>query len=369
VRLLNPIYLLRNRDLSPALIKILPLVAFVAPMVLLYFLNPVDPFLKLSAQDSFQLMWKGRTFQLFFVWLIALELILSWENIKFKISKNKKLEVLFYAIGLLLPSLYVIAENYFGFNSVIANWASQSGIAFFDSMPLAVEYLVFSLFFCLMTFAAFGRKGLKIFVLPVLFVSLVGVLYTIDNVFPYGQFTPFQLLVPTTAMLASGVLGVMGYTTVSGVENGMPTLQVSGSLGMAKFAIAWPCAGIESLLIFTAVALLFLKRMPFSWKAKLGFFAFGAAITYFINVFRIATLFTIGMQYGATSDQVQMFHFYYGPLYAMAWIVSYPLIVLASHRLWTKTRKPQTNTANPCLTRICALSAGNEATSSALKGP
>ena len=58
-------------------------------------------------------------------------------------------------------------------------------------------------------------------------------------------------------------------------------------LGTAKFAIAWPCAGIESLLIFTAVALLFLQRMPMSWKAKIGYFAVGAGITYFINVFEL----------------------------------------------------------------------------------
>jgi len=347
VHLLNPLYLLRNRVSWLALIKILPLSAFVAPIVLLFVLNPVDPFLKLSVQDSFQLMWKGRTFQLFFVWLVALELILSWETIKLRISKHNRTLVLFYVIGFLLPSLYVIAENYFGINNVIANWASQSGVAFFDSMPLAVEYLVFALFFCFLTLATFGRKGLKIFVLPALFVSLVGALYTIDNVFPYGQFTPFQLLVPTTALLASGVLGIIGYNTVSGTENGMPTLQASGSLGTAKFAIAWPCAGVESLLIFTAVTLLFLKRMPVSWKAKLGFFAFGAAITYLINVLRIAVIFTIGMQYGASSDQVQMFHFYYGPLYAMAWIVSYPLILLGSHWLWTRTRTPQPTPLTP----------------------
>ena len=341
MHLLNPLYLMRNKVSWLVLIKILPLAAFVAPMVLLFLLNPIDPFLKLSAQDSFQLMWKGRTFQLFFVWLIALELMLSWETINLRISKYNRAVVLFCVIGLLLPSLYVLAENFFGFNNLLASWASQSGITFFESMPLAVEYLVFGLFFCFMTLATFGRKGLKIFVLPALFIILVGILYTVDNLFPYGQFTPFQLLVPTTALLASGVLGFIGYSTVSGTENGMPTLQASGSLGTAKFAIAWPCAGVESLLIFTAVTLLFLKRMPVSWKAKLGFFAFGAAITYLINVLRITVIFTIGMQYGTSSDQVQMFHFYYGPLYAMAWIVSYPLILLGSHWLWRRTRTPQ----------------------------
>jgi thaumarchaeosortase len=222
-------------------------------------------------------------------------------------------------------------------------------------MPLAVEYLVFSVLFCLTIFLSFGKKGLAGFALPALFVALVGVLYTIDNVFPYGAFTPFQMLVPTTAMLAAKTLGLMGYTTSLATQNGMPTLQATGPLGTAKFAIGWPCAGIESLLIFIAVALLFLQQMPISWKAKAGYFIVGAVITYFINVLRIATILTIGVQYGADSSQVQMFHFYYGPLYSIIWIVSYPLIILGSQGLWRKiksqklalTMKPQPSQPSP----------------------
>ena len=149
----------------------------------------------------------------------------------------------------------------------------------------------------------------------------------------------------------------------------MPTLDVSGPLGTATFAIAWPCAGIESLLIFTAVALLFLKRMNISWKAKIGFFAIGAGVTYFINVLRIATIFTIGVQYGAYSEQVNQFHYYYGPLYAMAWIVSYPLLIIAMHVCLAKNQETSISTAKPCLTKICAFKAGSDATSSAAKGP
>jgi thaumarchaeosortase len=341
----------KPKEYSNILIKLLPLIAFAAPLVLLYFLNPTDPYLKLSVQDSFQLMWKGRTFQLFFIWLVALEFILSWESIKLKISKQNKASALAFALVLLLPTLFVVSENYLGLNVAIANWAEQSGVIFSESMPLAIEYLVFSLLFCLTTFLSFGKKGLAGFALPALFVGLVGVLYTIDNVFPYGQFTPFQLLVPTTATLAAGILGLMGNTAALGTEigTGMPTLQVTGALGAAKFAIAWPCAGIESLLIFTAVALLFLKRMNVSWKTKIGYFVFGAAVAYFINVLRIVSIFTIGMEFGVTSNQVQTFHFYYGPLYAMAWIISYPLIILASQGVWRKIkiRKPQPTQLNP----------------------
>jgi thaumarchaeosortase len=342
----HPKKLKTHQDL---LIKLLPLIAFAVPLALLYFLNPIDQYLKVSVQDSFQLMWKGRTFQLFFIWLVALEFILSWENITLKISKSNKVSILMFGLVLLFPTVYVLLEYYAGLNGAVAGWALQSGIPFWESMPLAVEYIVFSLLFCLTAYLSFGKKGLASFALPALFAALIGVLYTIDNVFPYGEFTPFQLLVPTTATLAAGVLGLMGNTVESGtdISSSMPTLQVTGPLGTAKFAIAWPCAGIESLLIFAAVALLFLKNMNISWRAKIGYFAFGAAITYLINVLRIATIFNLGMEFGVNSNQVQAFHFYIGPLYAMAWIVSYPIIILASQGLWRKIRKPQLKQLSP----------------------
>ncbi len=326
------------KEHSDTIVKLLPLFAFVVPLALLFGLNPADPYLNLSAQDSFQVMWKGRTFELFFIWLIALEFILNWEIFKSKISKQNKAKLAAVAVALLLPTLYVISEYYFGLNAAIANFSLQNGVAFYDSMPLAIEYLVFSVLFCLTIFLSFGKKGLTGFALPALFVGLVGVIYTIDNVFPYGEFTPFQILVPTTATLAARVLGLMGCTTSMVTQNGMPTLQATGPLGTATFAIAWPCAGIESFLIYTAVVLVFLQQMPISWKAKTGYFIVGATVTYFINVMRIVTIFTIGMQYGINSNQVQMFHFYYGPLYAIAWIVSYPLIILVSQGLWRKIK-------------------------------
>jgi exosortase/archaeosortase family protein len=127
----------------------------------------------------------------------------------------------------------------------------------------------------------------------------------------------------------------------------MPTLSATGPAGTAKFAIAWPCAGIESLLIFTVVILLFLKRMPISWKAKSGYFVFGAGVTYFINILRIVTIFMIAMNSPPLYEQsmeVQWFHFYYGPLYSITWIIVYPLLIFASQSLWHRfrSRKPPT---------------------------
>jgi thaumarchaeosortase len=324
------------------LMKLLPLLAFAVPFLWLYFLHP----------SSFELMWKGRTFQLFFIWLIALELILGWENLQnSKINKLLSARAFAFIAALLLPTIYVIISNYSGLNTIIADSARQSGIQWWDLMPLATEYLVFTAFFCLIVFLPFGAKGLKDFSVPAFFMGIIGTIYTIDNVYPYGQFTPFQFLVPTTITLAAAVLNLMGYNTTLTTQTdpskgSLPLLTAvdpNNPLRSAQFAIAWPCAGVESLLIFTVVILLFLKRMPISWKAKIGYFAIGAAVTYFINILRIVTIFTIGMN----GEDVEMFHFYYGPLYSVAWIVSYPLIILGSQTLWHKITNRRKRTMPP----------------------
>ena len=214
-------------------------------------------------------------------------------------------------------------------------------------MPLAIEYLVYTAFYCLMVFLLLGFKGLKSFSVPLFFLVAVGALYAIDNIYPYGQFTLFQFLVPTTTALAAGILNFMGYTTTlttetDAVRGTLPLLTAVDPTNPARsatFAVAWPCAGIESLLIFTVVVLLFLKRMNVSWKAKVGYFAVGAAVTYLINILRIVAIFLIGMN----GQDVQPFHFYYGPLYSIAWIAAYPLIILMSQSIWRKLEK--TNSA------------------------
>jgi thaumarchaeosortase len=314
------------KEYENALLKLLPLVAFAVPLLWLYLLDA----------GSFELMWKGRTFQLFFVWLILLELILGWESIRpHGVAKTFSVKTFAFIASLVLPTLYVVSANYLGLNAAIVAASEQSQIPFAGSMALSTEYLVFAALFCLMVFVQFGKKGLKDFSVPAVFLGMVGVLYTIDNLFPYGQFTPFQLLVPTTANLAAFTLNLMGYQTSLTTAGAMPQLTATdpaNPLRTATFDIAWPCAGIESLLIFAVVALLFLKRLPISWKAKTAYFAVGAAVTYIINILRIATIFTIGMDGG----DVQMFHFYYGPLYSIAWIVSYPLLILGSRMLWQK---------------------------------
>jgi thaumarchaeosortase len=309
------------------IIPLLPLMAFAVPLLWLYLLHP----------ESFELMWKGRTFQLFFVWLILLELILGWESLqKNRISRLKSIRTAFLILTLLLPTVYVAVSSIGGLAPAIADSAKQSGVYWWSDMPVAIEYLAFAALFCLASLVLFGTKGLKDFSVPILFTALVGAIFVVDSVYPYGQFTPFQLLVPTTTTLAANTLGLMGYNASLDLTHGsLPYLTVTdpnNSLKTASFAVAWPCAGIESLLLFSVTILLFLKRMPISWRAKVGYFAVGAAVTYFINVLRIVSIFLFAINGG----DANLFHSVYGPLYPVTWIVSYPLIILGSQSLWRK---------------------------------
>lgn len=319
---------------SSKLIPLIPLIAFVIPLIWLYNLDPL----------SFENMWKGRTFQLFFVWLIGLELILGWENFKeTKIKKPLTIRSIALSIALILPTIYVWASFYLGLNKAIIDlsFANNLQSTWATAMPLSIEYIAFALSFFIIVFLAFGKKGLTGLIIPFFFMVIVGVIYIIDNVYPYGQFTLFQVFVPTAASAAALVFNLLGYSTIlteqsDFIHGTMPVLNVSGPQGATQFGIAWPCAGIESLLIFTVVVLLFLKSMPVSWKAKVGYFAFGAIVTYLINILRIVNIFMIGMQYGAASTEVDLFHKYYGPLYSIIWIIIYPLIIYFSLGLWRR---------------------------------
>ena len=328
------------------IIMLLPILSFVAPFLILYSLYAW----------SFEQTYHGRTFLLFFLWLVALEIILGWEKLKTKVNKLRSIRTVLFIIALLLPTIYVIAANYYGLNSIIKNLANQY-ISPADPLKdqhasltaISTEYLFFAVLFCFIILLAYGINGLANFSIPTLFVGTIGLLFTIDLLYPYGKFTPLQIPVPATATLAANVLNLMGYTTsMSFISNdpkygSMPFLTVTSSQGKSVgFGIAWPCSGVESLLIYTVTILIFLKKTSVPWKHRIIYFSIGAVVTYFINIFRVVTLFLLAIDYSIRSSQWQQFHNFYGMLYSITWIVSYPLIIIGSRILWGKIRSWKT---------------------------
>jgi exosortase/archaeosortase family protein len=282
-----------------------------------------------------------------------LEAILNWEKLQSKkIPRLKSLRSVLLVVALLLPTAYVVATNYYGLNGAIADCArtfipaeepARDQLA--SLTPLSVEYLVFAVLFYLIVALEYGTGSLMDFLLPASFLGIIGALFLVDNLYPYGRFTPLQVLVPATVTVAARVLGLMGYETIystmpnSAAYGMMPVLTVK-NYPWASFAIAWPCSGIESLLIYSVTLLLFLKNTDIRWWQRVVYFAIGALVTYVINVLRIVTLFMIAIQKGPSftvlESDFQRFHNYYGMLYSIIWIISYPLIIIGSRMLWTR---------------------------------
>lgn len=317
-----------NRRYVDILMRCLPILAFVIPLGILYYLHP----------NSFEMTWEGRTYYLFFVWLMMLETILNWEKLRPKTWRLRSLWTILFAVSLFLPTIYVIGSNYYGWNEALSTLALRSKIVFSNDMVLSIEYLVFTMLFVFIASAAYGITSLRNYSITALFLGAIAMVYTINNLYPYGLFTPFQFLVPTTTVLAAGILNLMGYTTsitfTQRADLGLlPALKVTSSTGGSiVYNVAWPCSGIDSLLIYSVTILLFLRSSAVPWKQRIGYFIFGAVVTYLINALRIATIFVIGVNGG----NINPFHDYYGPLYSISWIISYPLIIIATRALWTK---------------------------------
>lgn len=305
-------YKIRKADI---LRKLLPLLSFIIPFLILHRLYP----------ESFEATWKGRAFYIFFLWLSFLEITLGWE--KLQTQNVKKLRAIAFTLTLLLPTLYVVLATYGGLNAWIIALAKQNKVYWADWMALSTEYLVFAMLFSLILLLEYGRKGLRTLPTSALFLVTIGSIYTIDNLYPFGRFAPLQIFVPTTATLAAHVLNLMGYQTrfLPSVE-GMPTLVAWNSNGKSSFQIAWPCSGVESLLIYAIILLLFLKITAIPWKQKIIYFIIGAAVTYLINILRVTNIFVITINDG----DWRSFHNFYGPLYSIIWITFYPLIITGS---------------------------------------
>ena len=329
--------------------RLLPFLALIVPIVLLYALYPK------SFEGDWEGSWQGRFFYIFFLWLVILETILSWEDLeKSKISKVGSIRTAVLIVAVVLPTVYIVAANFLGVNTIIVNLAEQVGIFFHNRMPLVAEYLVFAILFNAITLLMYGKRSIKDFSISAFFLVIIGLVYMVDDVYPYGRFTPFQLIVPTTTNLAAQTLNLMGYSTsVKQITTlfwgSMPELTAwdprMPSQTYTSFSIAWPCAGVESLIIYTVTILLFLKRSSIPRWSKIVYFVIGAVVTYFINALRIVSIFVVAMNDG----NWMQFHNIYGPLYSISWIISYPLIIIGSQLLWskTRTRRERKNQAEP----------------------
>jgi len=324
-----------------ALGKTIPIISLALPILLLYYWDP----------SSFEHTWQGRTFYLFFVWLISLETVLDWEKLQFNFTLKKSfkglLKAFLFALAVAAPTVYVTVSNRYGLNSWIADIAKQyvfncnpkffknnSFDYFANILPISIELLVLTLLFCLIVLLAYGIKNLPVFSGSIFFLGVMGFLFVIDDLYPGGKFTPLQMLVPVTAFFSARLLELFGYTTTvteayDRIYGRVSVLKVNN---ISLFKIGWICAGVESLVTYTIVIFLFLKKSDIITKRKIFYFVTGAAVTYFLNILRIFTLAMIALGGG----DIWPFHNFYGQFYSITWITLYPLMIVSVEKILKK---------------------------------
>jgi len=277
--------------------------------------------------------------------------VLDWEKLQFNFTLKKSfkgfLKIFLFALAVAAPTIYVTVSNYYGLNSWIADIAKQyvlncnpkffknnSFDYFANILPISIELLVLTLLFCLIVLLAYGIKNLPVFSGSIFFLGVMGFLFVIDDLYPGGKFTPLQMLVPVTAFFAARLLELFGYTTTVTeayyhIYGRVSVLKVNN---ISLFGIGWICAGVESLVIYTIVISLFLKKSDISTKRKIFYFVMGAAVTYFLNILRIFTLAVIKLSGG----DIWPFHNFYGQFYSITWITLYPLMIVGVEKILKK---------------------------------
>ncbi|MEM5867215.1 MAG: exosortase/archaeosortase family protein [Candidatus Aenigmatarchaeota archaeon] len=331
------------RKLSEIFLKLLPALSYIPPLLILYVLDPV----------SFDRTWKGRAYYMFFMWAVLIETIQHWDNIKTEFGRVNPRRTLVFLMALLLPILYVFVSNFISFdnhhnlNQFMMELSRKCGMTdewFINNMPLAIEYLAFTVIFNIILLLGYGLNGVAKYSVSSFLLGLLGFSYLLDNLYPNGRFAPFQVIVPTTTTLAAQFLKFMGYqTSIIWGNYWIPTLIVWNDKGRAAFMVAWPCSGVDSLLLYSVVSIIFLKNIIASKKRIIAYFLVGAMITYLINILRITTIYIIAINHGDKSPEFYKFHEYYGPLYSIIWIIIYPLIIIAINFLWRKIKGKPTD--------------------------
>jgi thaumarchaeosortase len=331
--------LLSEIDRSFLLKTALLFAAFIAPLIILYLID----------SGSFDYLWKGRAPYFLFLWLLFLEAILGWKNLKAEHTTFWTKKTVLAAVILLLPTVYAAGLN-FGLHSGIVELGRAVGVPIINgdtwylthSWPFSLEYVLFAMFFVAAIWLLYGVQGLKSFAVSSFFIGGVGVFYMIDTFYPYGTFTILQSFVPVTVSGATSILNFLGYGTQTfpGGADGLGLIVTGAGEKSYRAIVSWSCAGSHSLFLYSFMIMLFLRGTSISQMRKIVYVVVGAVGTFFVNILRIVAILVAGVNGGASLATT--FHEFYGEFFFITWMFIYlSVIFLFETRFIGKTRGTQ----------------------------
>ena len=289
----------------------------------------------------FELTWKGRMFLLVFLWILLVESVIDWKKLMEEKPESRSV-MLASIVCALVPTVYVLATSFFGFDLTVLRIGQEVfGIRSVTSAnepwdflhlqwPISCEYIVFAVFFISAVMLAYRTKGLKSLSISLTLLGGIGVAYMFDTIYPFGIFRPLQAFALPTAAVAAALFDLLGYTVrlvfpVYSVESYLPGLTVTAGERTASVTIAWACAGVQSLLLYLVIILVFFKKADISAFRKLAYFMIGLFGTFFVNVLRVFSILVVMLDYGKEAGEI--FHNTYGEIYSVIWILLFILLI------------------------------------------
>jgi thaumarchaeosortase len=294
---------------------------------------------------SFDVTWKGRMFYLVFAWFLVIESAIGWKEIVDKKPRNRNL-ILASLICAIIPTIYVLATNFFGLDLTILKIGHSIGIISVTGnnqpsdflhlqWPISVEYMVFFIFFLSAVILAYKTSGLKIFSISFALLGGISIAYMLDTVYPFGVFRPLEEVTLPVAATAAALLDSLGYSVVLNYPvhlgpSTLPALIVSAGGKTVDVLISWACAGVYSLLLYVLIILIFFKRVNISAFRKLLYFIIGLFGTFCASVLRIYSIIIVDLEYGSNAGMI--FHNTYGELFGFTWIFIFILLIVCIER-------------------------------------
>jgi len=222
------------------------------------------------------------------------------------------------------------------------------------SFLLAADFIVYAIFFVIITVLLYSPIAITVLVTPVIYALGSGILDMMDAYFPEDSLAFLQVWVYVIWNVVVFLLGTLGFQTSVKEPFGPippPTILLQGNRlylwgfrGFITLAIFWPSSGVVSMIVYSLVIVVLMVKLDASRKRKVFYAIFGAVGTYFVNVLRI-TLIVLYVTY--VSLDVEAFHQSIGEVLFICWIFAYLLLVIQiENRSCLRARISPTNGSN-----------------------
>jgi thaumarchaeosortase len=292
---------------------------------------------------SFTLSWnEGRGGFLFVLIFIVFELL---STPKLSMSTGR----LYIVCILSLSAIFYFASlGLFGFQEVIKSSASAYNVVLPDSWTWMWDFIVLALFLTSALFVLFGTRFLKVAPAAIIYLAGSAIILSLDAFFPYDSLGPLQIIVPFYLEIDEVVTNWMdkhvidlGPGTPAAAEGNSLVLTVSN--GPFALRVYWPSAGVNSLIIYSSIMLVFLLKMQIPTNRRVAYFVIGTLGTVAVNIVRIISLSFFPLLVTSNIQEWEGYHSIAGEVMFLPWLIIYLITIW---NIEQKTKLYVTNNSN-----------------------